>query len=144
MKTTLHLCLLICLLSTSSLVFGQGVSKTLVKSFNPAAAQSTQLLLDGPVVIKNWDNKIIRVQMSVELTNANEQTIKGLVQAGRYNLEGTTTDGQFVISAPGLQRAVEINGHPLEEIITYIVYLPNDMAGRQTGKTEPVASTEDF
>ena len=144
MKTTLHLYCLTVALFLTTVGFGQSVSKTLVKSFNPASSQLSQIDLNGPVTIESWDSKIIRVQMSVALTNANEQTLKGLIQAGRYNLKGAIENDQFVINAPGLQRAVEINGRALEEEISYIIYLPNGMAAEQVGTSAPTAATDDF
>ena len=143
-KTTLHISLLAFLLLSTTIVFGQSVSKTLVKSFNPTGAQLAQLDLDGPVTMKVWDNKILRVQMAVEITNANEQTLKGLVQVGRYNLRSTVENDQITITAPGLERDVEINGRALDEKISYIVFLPKEMAAEQIGEAITADASDDF
>ena len=138
MKKLYQTTLLIGLLLTSLSLSAQEVSKTLVKSFNPAGATQAELNLEGPVEIKSWSNSIVRVQMNISLSNGNVYTLKGLVQAGRYNLKGEQADDKLVISAPGLAREVVINGRALEENISYTVYLPKQMA---TDVGNPVTST---
>ena len=103
---------------------GQQAEKTLVKSFNLKGNQFVLLDLDGNVEVKEWNNGLMRVQITVALENGTEAMLKSLVQAGRYNLKGDDTSGEFKVVAPGLQRKVTVRGHELVENISYTIFAP--------------------
>jgi len=108
-------------------LFAQTIEKTFVRSFNLSGAQEAVLQLDAPVEVKTWSQSIARVQMTVGLQNGSESMLRSLAQAGRYNLKGTLENDQFVISIPGLEREVRVNGNTLAEDITYVVFVPDNV-----------------
>lgn len=124
MKRTRHLLLTMLLLGCTAGLFAQVVEKTLVRSFNLQGADQVTLQLDGPVEVQTWSQSILRIQMQVTLDRGSEAMIRSLVQAGRYNLQSLLQEGAFQIVAPGLEREVLINGTPLGEHISFIVYAP--------------------
>lgn len=129
MKTTSSLILLIPLLlaTTITSLHGQQSEKTLVKSFNLKGNQFVLLDLDGNVEVKEWTNGLMQVQITVGLQNGTDAMLKSLVQAGRYNLKGDDSTGEFKVVAPGLQRKVTVRGNELEESISYTVFAPKDV-----------------
>lgn len=103
---------------------GQQAEKTLVKSFNLKGNQLVLLDLAGNVEVKEWNNELMRIQITVGLENGTEAMLKSLVQAGRYNLDSDDTTGEFTVLAPGLQRKVTVRGNELLENISYTIFAP--------------------
>ncbi|HMQ49357.1 MAG TPA: hypothetical protein PKA00_16790 [Saprospiraceae bacterium] len=106
----------------------QGVEKTLVQSFNLQGNKSVELDVKLPVEVQTWDSDILRVQMNIEMKNGSEGLLKSLVTARRYNLEYKVENGNFIIYAPSIDREVKIGGQPIQENITLVVFLPEDVA----------------
>lgn len=129
---TLSIAFLITLIS--QLAFAQVAEKTLVKSFNLQGQQLVVLNLDGDVQVQEWNNDIMRVQMTISIPNVHTTTLKSLVQAGRYNLKSKLGDESYEVYSPGLQREVKIKGQKLDEKINYIVYAPNDVVVKLAGE----------
>lgn len=117
------------LLSILSVNFAnaQSAEKTLVKSFNLKGMNVVTLNLPGEVEVQQWNNPIMRVQMTIGIENVREATLKSLVKAGRYNLQSKEGEEEYEISAPGMNRTVKIGGQELRENISYIVYAPEDV-----------------
>lgn len=109
---------------TTAGLFAQTVEKTFVRSFNLMGAQEAVLQFEGPVEVKTWSQSITRVQMTVGIERGSESMLRSLAQAGRYNLKGQLESDQYLISIPGLEREVLINGQALEENISYVVFVP--------------------
>ncbi|RMG85812.1 MAG: hypothetical protein D6714_05290 [Bacteroidetes bacterium] len=131
MKTTGSLMLLIPLLLSTAITTLHGQSeKTLVKSFNLNGNQFVLLDLEGNVDVKTWKGDLMRIQITVALENGTEAMLKSLVQAGRYNLKGDDATGEFVVTAPGLQRKVTVRGKELVENISYTVFAPENVTVR--------------
>ena len=141
-KRILHTAFLLFL--TMSFGFGQAAEKTLVKSFNLQGKQIVELDLDGPVQVKTWKNDILRVQMSVALTNGSSTILKSLVQVGRYNLKSSIKDEVFSIFLPGLERSVKVRGTLLEEQVSFLVFAPEyievKLSGTATSHSSPTTS----
>lgn len=113
-------------LIATSFVVAQNVEKTLVKSFNLKGAEAIYLNVEGDVDVVQWDNKYLRVQMTIELKNSNNQILKSLISARRYNLEANYTDAGVSIAVPGLEKNVMIKGVKLNEYISYTIMAPRN------------------
>ena len=101
-------------------LFAQTIEKTFVRSFNLMGAQETVLRVESPVEVKTWEQ-------SIGLESGSESMLRSLAQAGRYNLRGQLESDQYVISVPGLQREVLVNGKALAEDITYVMFVPENV-----------------
>ena len=117
------LSLLLVTFSTSA----QTAQKTLVKSFNLKGNNVVQIDLAGDVEVKEWDNPIMRIQISVDIENANSTILKALVKAGRYNLTSKEENDEYVVFAPGVEREVKIKGKTLSENLSYVVFAPKNV-----------------
>jgi len=103
----------------------QQAEKTLVKSFNLNGQSTIFLDLDGVVNVTTWSEPQMRIQMNISLQNGNENMLKSLVTAGRYNLNTKEENGTFSIVAPGLERQIKLgSGQSLGEQISYEVFAP--------------------
>ncbi len=124
----LFLSTLALVLLTSS-IFAQNVNveKTLVKSFNLQGNDVVELDLKGKVEVQHWNNSIMRIQMNIGLENGSSSMLKSLVQAGRYNLRSVEKDGVYKVYSPGMNRDVRIKGKELVEVLSYTVFLPQDV-----------------
>lgn len=122
------LIILITLILTTSLVFGQ-TEKTLVKTFNLEGNASVALNLNGNVTVEEWGENTLRVHMNITLENTNVNMLKYLITQGRYNLVLATTDTGVVLSSPGRDKNVIINkaGDILSEKVTYTVFVPRNI-----------------
>jgi hypothetical protein len=115
------------LLMTAVGLFAQNVEKTFVRSFNLQGAQELALEFTGAVEVQTWSQTTTRVQMTVGLERGSETMLRSLAQAGRYNLKGQLTDGQYQINVPGLEREVKVNGQSIGEMISYVVFVPENV-----------------
>lgn len=115
------------LLIVTSVLFGQEVEKTLVKSFNLQGNQVVVLDLEGVVEVKTWSNDIMRVQMTISQKNTSEAILKSLVKAGRYNLKSVVEHDALKVTAPDIQREVKIGGKLLEDTVSYVVFAPENV-----------------
>lgn len=107
--------------------------KTLVKSFNLQGSQEVLLDLKGDVDVQEWNNDIMRVQITIGIPNGNEAMLKSLVRAGRYNLRSKTNDEDaYLVFAPGLDREIKLKGQPLKEILSYQIFAPSNVIVKQT------------
>lgn len=120
--------LLFPLLLTIAPSIAQQAEKTLVKSFNLNGHTMIFLDLEGDVDITLWSEPVMRIQMTVTLQNGNENMLKSLVTAGRYNLNTKEENGSLSIVAPGLDRQIKLSsGQNLGEQISYQVFAPKDI-----------------
>ncbi|WP_020534423.1 hypothetical protein [Lewinella cohaerens] len=115
------------LLVTAAGLFAQTVEKTFVRSFNLQGAQEAVLQIEGPVDVQTWSQSITRIQMTVGIERGSESMLRSLAQAGRYNLKGQLDNDQYLISVPGLEREVLVNGQALAENISYVIFVPEDV-----------------
>lgn len=129
------------LLFIAGTAFGQQAEKTLVKSFNIDGEQEVILDLPGEVEVKHWNNKVMRVQMTISLNNGSVPMLKSLISAGRYNLDAKTADDEFVVYAPNMAREIKLRGEPLKEKIAYTVLSPENVT--VTLSNDASASNED-
>ncbi len=113
------------ILTVTTFATAQSVEKTFVKSFNLQGNNIVILDLNGDVEVKEWDNKLVRVQMTVSLESSSTNILKALLQAGRYNLKSNDTEDGYVINMPGMQK--EIKGRKLGEKVKYLIYAPSDV-----------------
>jgi|GEM_PF-1631683 hypothetical protein len=110
----------------TSLMAQGGTEKVLVKSFQLEGLPEVVLHASGPVEVRRWQSDVMRVQMTVYVEQATETMVKSLVQAGRYNIRTEALEGRWSVTTPGLQREVLRNGQPLQERISYLVFLPDN------------------
>ena len=120
---------------------GAQTEKTLVKAFNLDGHQSIVLDLDGEVDVQRWNNDIVRVQMHIQVDNFSAAILKSLIAAGRYNLDGTSGD-HFVISAENRKKSVVIRGNPLQDRVTYTVYVPENVSVDVSAATVQVGAAD--
>lgn len=134
------------LLLATPILHAQGAEKTLVKSFNIEGNQVVELQLDGNVEVQEWNNSIMRIQMSITLPNGSNAMLKSLIQAGRYNLKGKSATQDYQVSAPNLQKKITVGGQQLNEQLTFLVYAPADVIVKLSNSTTANAlnSAESF
>lgn len=143
MKKTLHaLTITTFLLLIAPLAFGQVAEKTLVKSFAVAKGQVITMDVSSPVEVKTWNNDLMRVQITIKLANGNESILKSLISAGRYNFVATDDAGNMVITAPNLDREVTVGGEVLQDALSIIVFVPDNVTvkTKQPSNTSPGSS----
>ncbi len=128
MATILRFAFILLLSTMITTTFGQGVEKTLVKSFNLEGISTVHFDVEGLVEIKTWDNELLRVQMTITAQNSSENVLKSLISSGRYNLKADHTAESFVIRAPVLQKEVMISGKKLEDVVSFIIFAPKNVA----------------
>ena len=126
----------------STTTFAQDVEKTLVKSFNLNGLQSVMLELDGQVEVQEWDSDIMRIQMTINLTNGNENMLKALIKARRYYLKSKEDNNEFVVFAPGLAKEVTVRGVKIDEDIRYIINAPRNVLVRMADAATSDNTTE--
>ena len=127
MKASNFFSTILLLLCCQSLALSQMSSKTLVKSFNLQGLQTIDLQLYGEVQVQEWDNDIVRVQMTITSDNMAESTLKSLIKAGRYNLKSKEVKDAMKIYLPGVEREVRIKGTPINDDITYVINVPSSI-----------------
>ncbi len=120
------------LIGAFAIAVGQQVEKTLVKSFNLQGLQSVQLDLKGEVDVQEWDNDILRIQMTIGLENGNETQLKALIKAHRYYLKSKIESDEFIVFAPALHKEVRISGVKLNEAIRYTINAPRNVLVKQS------------
>ena len=126
--TTLNTYFTVALLGCATLVAeAQSGEKLLVKSFNLQGQETVLLDLEGEIDVQTWKSDIMRVQMSIMLPSGNNTILKSLIKAGRYQLRSKIDDGEFLVFAPNLQREVSIKGEPLNEVISYTIFAPENI-----------------
>ncbi len=118
LTTTLLLC-------ASGLLISQTVvEKTLVKSFNLNGNTTVDLQFAGNVEVEEWNNDIMRVQMTITAENMSETTLKSLIKAGRYNIKSKEEKDAYKVYVPGIDREIRIKGVPLSDKVSYVVSVP--------------------
>ena len=121
--------LLLPLLLTVAPSQAQQAEKTLVKSFNLSGQTAVFLDLEGEMEVITWSEPQMRVQMKINLQNGNENMLKSLVTAGRYNLNTKVENGTYSIVAPGLDRQIKLSGgQMLGEQISFQVFAPKNVS----------------
>jgi hypothetical protein len=126
MKSTRTLLLTLAIMLFGAGLFAQSAEKVLVRSFNPQGAELIALDLAGPIKVDKWTQNTVRIQMTVSLERGTDSMLRSLLLAGRYNLKGQLEQGDYLISVPGLAREVLVNGVPLNERISYQVFVPEE------------------
>ncbi len=117
------------------------IEKTLVKSFNLQGEDVVLLDLDGEVEVKEWDNKIMRVQMTINLEGGTNSMLKSLVQVGRYNLKSMIENEEFKVYAPAMNKEIKVRGKVLKENIVFTVFAPENVTVKMTGGSSTTATT---
>lgn len=117
--TTILTAILVC-----NFALAQNAEKVLVKSFNLKGKDVVVMEVDGNVEVKEWSNDIMRVQMSIELTNGSNSMLKSLVQARRYNLIANVDGEELKVNMPSMDKQVKVRGIELREKISYTVFAP--------------------
>ncbi|MBR9920928.1 MAG: hypothetical protein GYB31_08810 [Bacteroidetes bacterium] len=128
MKGRIYTLALLLMFGAASRLQAQEVEKTLVQSLNPGDNFAVQFDMTGPVEVREWDNTIIRIQTTIQLHNATETILRGLIRAGRYSPTGVSEDGLYLVSIPGLSKQVTVGGQELQESFSYIIYVPKEMS----------------
>jgi len=127
-------------LLATSMMLGQNVEKTLVKSFNLKGSDVVYMEVTGDVDVQQWDKKFMRIQMTISLENSNERILKSLVGARRYGLKAKFADHEMTVFAPALNKDVKIKGVKLKEKIGYTVFVPKNVT--VTIKNEAISVSE--
>lgn len=130
MKATLVSCLIAVLIAAQT---SAQTSKSLVQSFNVDGINTVALALNGKVEIEQWDNSFIRIICNIDITNANESTLKNLVAVGRYNITSTINGNATTLSTQKIKSKVTMGGRELDEKITFKVFYPKNVSVQVTG-----------
>lgn len=131
------------LLSFALFVFAQQnihstrmAEKVLTKSFNLQGNQTVSLELGSTVEVQTWSKNIVRIQMTISLENSTNSTLKSLVQAGKYHLKSSATDGVYTIYGKDMWKQIEVGGNPLKENLSFVVYVPQNIKVKNAKETE--------
>lgn len=127
MKTLKFFTILSLVTIVASTSFAQNTERTLVKSFNLKGKDIVMMDVNGDVEVKEWNKGIMRIEISIKLTNGTSSMLKSLIQAKRYNLTSVVDGDALKIQMPSLKRKVKVSGKELTEKITYTVFAPADI-----------------
>jgi len=122
MKTPM---IIVFFLSVVQIVSGQS-SATFTQEIH--LENQSQLYVDFDVnyVIEKYDGQVLKVETNVELYNGGKETLQYLNRQGQYRLYfQKALDGVTITDNTRRQLAL-INGAPLCEEVTHIVYVPHD------------------
>jgi hypothetical protein len=137
MTTCFKTLLMMSLLFLPIISIGQA-ERTFVKSFNLQGRQTVILNLGDNIQVHQSDNELMRVQMTVSIPNMSDATLKSIAESGRYMLKNDmTVPTSLVVTVPGVQRMIKINGNELKETIIYTVFVPKNVTIFKN--TEPTA-----
>jgi len=139
MKTLKFYSLIMLATMVANTVIAQNAERTLVKSFNLKGKQVVVMDVDGDVEVKEWNGDIMRIQMSIELTNGSNSMLKSLVQARRYTLIAAVEGEKLKINMPSMEKQVKIRGRELTEKISYTVFAPTDVQVKLTNESSASA-----
>ena len=139
MKTLKTFSLILLATMVASTTIAQNVERTLVKSFNLKGKQVVVMDVDGNVEVKEWNGDIMRIQMSIELTNGSNSMLKSLIQARRYTLVSELEGDALKINMPSMEKQVKIGGKELNEKISYTVFAPADVQVKLTNESSASA-----
>jgi hypothetical protein len=126
MTTCYRNALLFPLLLLTSIAIGQA-ERTFVKSFNLQGRQTVILNLGDNIQVNQWDNDLMRVQMTVSTPSMNNAMLKSVAESGRYMLKNDMTAPVFIVTVPATEKGFKINGNDVKEIITYTVFVPKNI-----------------
>lgn len=122
----------IALLGIVGLTFAQ-TQKTLVKTMAVEATNYEAIFdLTGTVDVVEWENETIRLVTTITAENIEEQVLKALVIAGRYQyqMEVDETAKTITIDMPKKERTIFINGADLDDQLDFKIYIPKGMKYR--------------
>ncbi len=124
-STRFSLLLLMPLLLVHNIAIGQS-EKTFVKSFNLMGRQTVVLNLGDNIQISQWDNDVVRVQMTVSVYTS-DATLKALAESGRYSLKSELSVQDLMVTVPSLSNVVKLNGTELKEAVSFTVFVPKNV-----------------
>ena len=124
-STRFSLLLLLPFLLLHGIASGQS-EKTFVKSFNLIGRQTVVLNLGDNIQISQWDNDVVRVQMTVSV-NTTDATLKALAESGRYSLKSDLSVQDLMVTVPSLSNVVKLNGTELKEAVSFTVLVPKNV-----------------
>ena len=124
-STRFSLLLLLPFLLLQGIALGQS-EKTFVKSFNLMGRQTVVLNLGDNIQISQWDNDVVRVQMTVSVFTT-DATLKALAESGRYILKSDLSVQDLMVTVPSLSNVVKLNGTELREAVSFTVLVPKNV-----------------
>ena len=124
-STRFSLLLLLPFLLLQGIALGQS-EKTFVKSFNLMGRQTVVLNLGDNIQISQWDNDVVRVQMTVSVFTT-DATLKALAESGRYMLKSDLSVQDLMVTVPSLSNVVKLNGTELREAVSFTVLVPKNV-----------------
>lgn len=136
--------LMLAIVASSQWAMAQDNSeKNLVKTFDPKGSTSIAFECKQKEVKADvWDGGLMRVELVVK-ANMPTSVLDQLVKAGRYNIDGAVNaNGEFVISAPNVSKAVVVRGTDLVEEIYVVVQTPTKyiVASNKLEKETPIVA----
>ncbi len=124
-STRFSLLLLLPFLLLHGNALGQS-EKTFVKSFNLMGRQTVVLNLGDNIQISQWDNDVVRVQMTVSVFTT-DATLKALAESGRYSLKSELSIQDLTVTVPSISNVVKLNGTELKEAVSFTVLVPKNV-----------------
>ena len=100
--------------------------KTLTKSIATKGNQHINLALDGKIKVSQWEENFIRVTLTIDVANFNDNILSRLIQIGRYSIKSYEQNGALLIKMPKIAHKVIIKGQQLKENISYQIDVPKN------------------
>jgi hypothetical protein len=106
------------------------VAQEPVQIIQTLSSRESQLtvLLDGPIVTKEWDKPYIQVKTTISTNDLRKEVLRRLVATNRYKLTEHSVDNMLYIEALGTRKQIIIRGKKMKENFSYEILVPQGTA----------------
>lgn len=98
--------------------------QVIVKSIPLQNASGIVLELPGEVKAQEWERDYIRVTVTINALNTNEDILKRLITVGRYDIQSEVIGDEVQITMPKMEQQVTIKGTDLQDRLLFEVSYP--------------------
>jgi hypothetical protein len=98
--------------------------KTLIKTLSLDGMATAVFDLPGEITIKEWDKDYVRITATVSTGNYNEDFLKKVISAGRYDIVSRSDNGDLLINMPKIVNKITLNGVTLIENLKFEINTP--------------------
>lgn len=112
------------LFSLTFALFAQ-TSATFTQVLTPEETASLVIELDKPYTVKTTQEKNIKIETIVTLKNGGSETLQHLNRTGQYLLRLRKGEDHHKLTDNSRRKKAVINGVPIQEQISYVIYMPN-------------------
>ena len=126
MKTLKNSFFLLAFLLLNTMIFAQEApQKVLVTKLSTQQAEKVILDLEDRLEIQHWDKNNIAIYVEVNTNITHRKVVDLLVTNGRYEIDGFLNEkNNLMVVAPNLRKSIIVNSTPLEEELTFRLFLP--------------------